>query len=80
MKVHIFMQDIGGFCIIRIVNGYSGEIAMHGDMLLSTKNEKGLHGLGIGSVSKIAEKYGGYLSCKMDKDVFTAILLLSTQD
>ena len=80
VKVHIFMQDIGGFCIIRIVNGYSREIAMHGDMLLSTKNEKGLHGLGIGSVSKIAEKYGGYLSCKMDKDVFTAILLLSTQD
>jgi len=45
-----------------------------------SQKEKGLHGLGIGSVNKMAEKYGGYLSCKVEKDVFTAVLLLSTQD
>lgn len=80
VKLRIFMQDIGGFCIFRIINGYSGDIAMQGDTFLSTKSEKGLHGLGIGSVNKMAEKYGGYLSCKIEKDVFTAILLLSTQE
>lgn len=80
VKVRIFMQDIGGFCVFRIINGYSGDITMQGDTLLSTKSEKGLHGLGIGSVNKTAEKYGGYLSCKIEKDVFTAILLLSTQE
>ncbi len=80
VKVRIFMQDVGGFCVFRIINGYSGEIAVQGDTLLSTKKEKGLHGLGIGSVNKMAEKYGGYLSCKVEKDVFTAVLLLSTQD
>lgn len=80
VKVRIFMQDIGGFCVFRIINGYSGDITMQGDTLLSTKSEKGLHGLGIGSVNKTAEKYGGYLSCKIEKDVFTATLLLSTQE
>lgn len=80
VKTRIFMQDVGGFCIIKIMNGYSGDIVMHEDTILSTKKEKGLHGLGIGSVNKMAEKYGGYLSCKMEKGVFTAILLLSTQD
>ncbi|MGN0438613.1 MAG: sensor histidine kinase [Lachnospiraceae bacterium] len=78
VKVRIYMQDMGGFCVVKIVNSYFGNVIVHEDTFVSTKNEKGLHGLGIKSVNRMAEKYGGYLSCKAKEDVFEAVLLIST--
>lgn len=40
--------------------------------------EPGIHGIGIKSVNGIAEKYGGFLECYTNKDIFDAILVLST--
>ena len=78
VNVRIYMQDIRGFCVLKIVNSYSGDIIMKEDTFISTKKEKGIHGLGIKSVNRMAEKYGGYLTCKAKDDVFEAVLLIST--
>lgn len=78
VKLKIYMQDVLGFCVIKIINNFWGDIVMDGDRFISTKIEKGIHGLGISSVNKIAEKYGGFLSCKVSDNIFEAVLLLST--
>lgn len=78
IQVRIYMQEIGGFCVIKVVNNFSNEIKEKEGKILTTKKEEGTHGLGIGSVQKTAEKYGGFLSCKYEDSVFEAVLLLST--
>ncbi len=78
IKVRIYMQAVGGFCVTKIENSYSGDIIKNDENFVSTKKEKGLHGFGIKSVNRMAEKYGGYLNCKLKENVFEAVLLLST--
>ena len=78
IKVRIFMQEVGGFCVIKITNRFTGEIVSKDGSFLSTKSDDGIHGIGIKSVNGMAEKYGGCLECKVDDDIFEAVLILST--
>lgn len=78
IQVRIFMQNEGNFCVVKIVNNYCNEIKRNEKGFASTKDEKGIHGIGIHSVEKTAEKNNGYLECIVEKNVFTAILILST--
>ncbi len=80
IQVRIFMQEIGGFCVIKVINRFSGELDKNGDSFVSTQTEPGLHGYGISSVNRIAEKYGGCLECSADEaeNIFEAVLILST--
>lgn len=77
IKVFIYMQEAGGFCVVKIVNSFH-EVVLDQGRFLSTKMDKGIHGIGIRSVNRIAEKYGGYLNCSVKDDAFEAVLLLST--
>ncbi|MCD7820322.1 MAG: ATP-binding protein [Lachnospiraceae bacterium] len=44
--------------------------------LLSTKKDSGVHGFGIRSMRRTAEKYDGTLSCKMNNDQFMLDILI----
>lgn len=78
IRVRIFMQDVSGFCIVKITNNFSNEIVLdEEENLVSTKKEKGIHGIGMKSVEKIAQKYGGYLTYNIKGESFETILLLS---
>ncbi|MFP3154343.1 GHKL domain-containing protein [Lachnospiraceae bacterium ZAX-1] len=77
IKIRIFMQEIGGFCIIKIINRFSSQIIIEKEKIVSTKKEKGIHGIGIKSVENMAEKYGGCFHCRVKEDMFEAVLLLS---
>ena len=73
-----FMQNEGNFCITKITNYYCEEIMkdINGNYV-TTKKDSGIHGIGIQSVQKAAEKNGGYLQCEEEEDnKFTAILVL----
>ncbi len=78
VKVYIFMQEIGAFCVIKIINGFCGKIIMKDEEFKTTKTDSGLHGIGIKSVNRMAEKYGGYLTCSIKENIFEAVLLLSS--
>lgn len=72
-----FMQNEGNFCVTKITNLYCDEILKDTKgNYVTTKKEKGIHGIGIQSVQKAAEKNGGYLECVEEKNQFTAILVL----
>lgn len=74
--VRIFMQKNGKLCIMKVVNDFTGKLKEENGKLLSTKKEAGIHGLGVSSVSKIAEQYGGYLEYYVEDLKFHAILVL----
>lgn len=76
VKICIFMQNKGSFCVVKITNNFEGEIKRNENGFISTKKEKGIHGIGIKSVNNTAENYNGYLECFIEENIFTAILIL----
>ena len=67
--------------MFRIINNYQGEIKRQGRKLISTKEDGGLHGIGIQSVEKVAEKYGGYMQQEFEEGrcVSSVILPMESQ-
>lgn len=76
VSVRIFMQKNGKLCIMKVVNDFTGGLKEENGKLLSTKKEAGRHGVGMISVSRTAEKYGGYLEHYIEDLKFNAILVL----
>lgn len=76
VKVRIFMQNEGSNCVVKIVNDYDGKLVIKGQKLISTKIDEGLHGLGVTSVNRVAEKYNGFLRHYIEDNQFVAVLIL----
>lgn len=75
--VRIFMQKEGKLCVIKVVNDFRGEIKETEGRLISTKKDAGKHGIGLSSVSKIAEQNNGYLEHYIIDKKFNAVIVLS---
>lgn len=74
--VRIFMQKDEKLCVIKVVNDFVEELKEARGKLISTKKEAGVHGIGLQSVSKIAEQYNGYLEYyTIDKKFNTVVVL-----
>lgn len=52
--------------IISVKNTYENELVKHNGMFLTTKNEDAEHGIGIGNIANVIEKYGGSYVIKSD--------------
>ena len=78
--VRIFMQKNGRLCIIKVVNDIFEEVKIVRGKLLSTKKEKGVHGIGIESISKTANEYGGYFDFFIENNKFNAVLVLPIEN
>lgn len=75
--VRIFMQKDGELCVIKVVNDFVEELKEVGGRLISTKKEAGIHGIGLSSISKIAEQYNGYLEYYISDEKFNAVVVLT---
>ena len=70
--IHIVTERVGDIINIQITNFYAGEIQFEDGLPRTRKKEEpGYHGFGMKSMRLIAEKYGGRLAAKADKEVFT---------
>ncbi len=76
IKAYMFMQNENNYSVIKIQNNYVGEIVVHNDEIITSKNDKKRHGIGLKSISKAAEKYGGTFQMFYENGNFTAIVLL----
>lgn len=63
--------------VLYIKNRFTVSARREGEKLLTTKKEKQLHGLGIGIVNKLAEKYGGVLMLEEKGNDFITTLSIS---
>lgn len=66
------------FLILHIENSFTVATKKEGMNFLSTKEDSAHHGLGIGIVTNLAEKYGGFLNLEEKVNVFSATLAIST--
>ena len=76
VKVRIFMQNEGSICVVKIVNDYVEKLVKKDGKLQTTKKDGGLHGIGMSSVNRTAEKYDGYLEYYTEEDKFVSVLVL----
>lgn len=72
----MFMHEKGKMCIIKVVNNYEDDIVEKNGIVQTTKKEKGIHGIGLRSISKTAEKYKGSFTYYTEEKKFYAILIL----
>lgn len=72
----MFMHEKGKMCIIKVVNDYEEDIIEKNGIVQTTKKEKGIHGIGLKSISKTAEKYNGSYTYYTEDKKFYAILIL----
>lgn len=79
VALRMFMEKDGRVCVIKVINFFVQKPHIHKSGFLTSKTEKGLHGIGLRSVKNTAEKYSGYLQCLVDEECFTAILILPVQ-
>ncbi|WP_077610637.1 sensor histidine kinase [Clostridium sp. Marseille-P2415] len=77
VDVKLFMGN-NYFLIFHIENSYAVAVKKEGSRLLSTKADSRHHGLGIGIVMTLAEKYGGTLNLEEKDDMFVTTLTIST--
>jgi len=80
VKVKVFMHKNGKMCIVKIENNFDGKVNKVNDILVSRKKDEGIHGIGLKSVEKTAEKYNGCFNHYMENDKFVAVLVLSAAE
>lgn len=66
--------------IFRIENTHENKLAAKNGRLLSSKKDGNNHGLGIGIVSELAEKYGGSLEIEKMSGRFVTVLMVSNNE
>lgn len=72
----MFMHEKGKMCIIKVVNDYGEDIIEKNGVVQTTKKEEGIHGIGLKSIAKTAEKYNGSFSYYTENKKFYAVLIL----
>ncbi|MCM1126344.1 MAG: ATP-binding protein [Lachnospiraceae bacterium] len=75
-EVRAVMKYDRGALKISIENTYSGALKIKGEEYLSTKQMKGEHGIGLGSVKRTVEKYDGEMNISHTEDRFKVEVLL----
>lgn len=76
VDVKLFMGS-DYFLVLNIQNSFKSTHMTKKGRYRTTKPDRQYHGIGIGNVERLAEKYGGVLVLTEGKDVFTTILALS---
>lgn len=74
--LRIFKEKDGRVCVVKLVNYFVKKPVRHKTGFISTKREKGRHGIGIKSVENVIKKYEGYLQCLVEEECFSAILII----
>lgn len=73
------MRYSGGKLIISIENSYSGNLTEENGRPATEKKEEG-HGLGLKSIGRVVDKYGGYLNHTSDNGKFRLQIVLNIAD
>lgn len=66
--------------VMYVENHFCEALKKDGERLLTSKQDAGRHGLGIGIVKKTAERYGGALGIEIKGNIFAATLTLSAYE
>lgn len=79
VKVYMFMQNENHYSVMKVENNYSRPVLVKDEKILTSKEDKRRHGIGIQNVTSILEKYDGSLQMFYENNIFTSIILLPVQ-
>lgn len=68
--IHMTVRARGNFLCIHIENYFTGELRMRDGLPVTTQKDETLHGFGMISMKRIAEKYGGVMSVGVANAMF----------
>lgn len=74
IQVKMFKQNEGAFSIVRVINTYEGEILVEGDILLTTKDNKRVHGIGRQNMRDVVSRYGGIYTNSYDGKMYRLVI------
>ena len=75
-KLSVNIKEEKGILKIHVENSYSGTLRQKGTKLLTTKKDSNLHGLGLGNVENIVQKYHGTMKIEKKDRLFSVQILL----
>lgn len=76
VTVRIYMEHMQKTCVIKIVNTFTEKLEKNENGFLSTKRKHKANGIGMKSVTRTAQKNGGYFHYTIQDNAFCAIVLL----
>ncbi len=77
--IEISSRTKGNFYLIEVINSFDGKIkwdSMTGLPVSAKRDESGAHGIGLGNVAKVADKYNGSMELTAGDGVFRAVVML----
>ena len=78
VSVRLFMQNQGAFLVIYIKNDHAGGIRQRNGELLTSKKDKGYHGIGLKNIREIVERYRGYMQNDYSDHIYETTIMIPT--
>lgn len=75
-NLKIFTENDGHFLIINIENNYKVPLQIKNNIYETTKKDKKKHGIGLYSVEKIVESYGGKIEIKTKEERIFSVMII----
>lgn len=76
VTVRIYMEHMQKTCVFKIVNTFTEQLVKNEIGLLSAKRNHKANGIGMKSVTRTAQKNGGYFHYTVQGNKFSSIVLL----
>ncbi|WP_162300556.1 sensor histidine kinase [Anaerosacchariphilus polymeriproducens] len=73
--IKLRMKEQENQCLIYCENTYAVKPIMKGENFLTTKTDKGWHGIGIKTIKSIVEKYNGLMKVEVEKLFIISIII-----
>lgn len=75
-EIRVRIGTADRFFLMRFQNYYEGERVREEDRFITTKQDEAEHGYGLGSISAIAEKYGGTVTSECTREEFILYVMI----
>ena len=79
-EIYLELRNVDNFFMITVKNTIINSVLEYNPNLISTKNEKELHGLGILSMKEVVQKYNGSIEFYESDNKFCCDMLLDIPD
>lgn len=79
-EIYLELRNVDNFFMISVKNTITNSVLEYNPNLISTKNEKEVHGLGILSMKEVVQKYNGSIEFYENDNKFCCDMLLDIPD
>lgn len=79
-EIYLELRNVDNFFMISVKNTITNSVLEYNPNLISTKNEKEVHGLGILSMKEVVQKYNGSIEFYESDNKFCCDMLLDIPD